>query len=63
MRNGSVLCGVPRAKREREDTEVVIMENGRLSTQDGKELRLIPTLLLMLQMVSRSAGFAREYHV
>ena len=32
-----VQCG---AKRE--------MENGRLSTQDGKELKLIPTLLLLV---------------
>ena len=55
-------CVERRAKREGQDAEVIIMENGRLSTQDGKELKLIPTLLLLVHMVSRSAEFAREYH-
>lgn len=41
-------CVERRAKREGQDAEVIIMENGRLSTQDGKELKLIPTLSLLV---------------
>jgi hypothetical protein len=36
------------AKREREGAEVITMGSGRLLTQDGKELKLIPTLLLLV---------------
>jgi len=41
-------CVECRAKREREGAKVITMENGRLSTQDEKELKLIPSLLLLV---------------